>query len=289
MNKAKLVISLCVVLASGCALFDSAETEPAKSSVTAAAPAGESLPVEVIAATPTEESSRMPPRVLTRDEVRQLQLRLKNAGFDPGPVDGVAGTRTKAAFNRYHAGCAQVKLLLSDFDDAGAPATSENSVSKPLDRHQTQAIQNQLRAAGFDPGPADGIFGAKTKRTLAQVKSNCPTINELAAALNESVAGADNKSVVGQAARPSDGFTKAHSSKTPAPVSVTQRAATAAPVGGVEDVRILQLRLRDAGFDPGPFDGVMGPKTKSALQQYEASQRSKKIKASLTTNIHGQY
>jgi peptidoglycan hydrolase-like protein with peptidoglycan-binding domain len=242
-----------------------------------------------VAQAPAPELARTQPRVLTRDEVRQLQLRLKNAGFDPGPVDGVAGTRTKAAFNGYYAGCAQVKPLLSDFDDAGAPATSENAVSKPLDHHRTQAIQNQLRAAGFDPGPADGIFGAKTKRTLAQVKSNCRTINELAAALNESVAGADNKSVVGQAARPSDGFTTVHSSTTLARVSVTPRAPTAAPVGGAEEVRILQLRLRDAGFDPGPFDGVMGPKTRSALQQYEASQRSKKVKASLTTNIHGQY
>ena len=57
-----------------------------------------------------------------------------------------------------------------------------------------------------------------------------------------------------------------------------------------EDIRILQLRLRDAGFDPGPFDGVMGPKTRSALERYEANQRGRKIKASLTTtNIRGQY
>ena len=50
-----------------------------------------------------------------------------------------------------------------------------------------------------------------------------------------------------------------------------------------EEIRILQLRLRDAGFDPGPFDGIMGQKTRSALQQYEASQRGKKTKISLTT------
>ena len=57
-----------------------------------------------------------------------------------------------------------------------------------------------------------------------------------------------------------------------------------------EEVRILQLRLRDAGFDPGPFDGVMGRKTRSALAQYEASQRGKKIKTSLIgAGITGQY
>ena len=57
-----------------------------------------------------------------------------------------------------------------------------------------------------------------------------------------------------------------------------------------EDIRILQLRLRDAGFDPGPFDGIMGAKTQAALAQYEASQRNTKIKTSLpTTKISGQY
>ena len=55
-----------------------------------------------------------------------------------------------------------------------------------------------------------------------------------------------------------------------------------------EDIRIMQLRLRDAGFDPGPFDGVMGAKTKLALQQYEAAQRSGKIKVSAATDLRGQ-
>jgi peptidoglycan hydrolase-like protein with peptidoglycan-binding domain len=35
-----------------------------------------------------------------------------------------------------------------------------------------------------------------------------------------------------------------------------------------EDIRLLQIQLKAAGFDPGPFDGMLGPKTKSALQQY---------------------
>jgi len=35
-----------------------------------------------------------------------------------------------------------------------------------------------------------------------------------------------------------------------------------------EEIRLLQVQLEAAGFDPGPFDGMLGPKTKSALQQY---------------------
>jgi peptidoglycan hydrolase-like protein with peptidoglycan-binding domain len=36
-------------------------------------------------------------------------------------------------------------------------------------------------------------------------------------------------------------------------------------------VRDAQIALRDAGFDPGRIDGVMGPKTQTALSEFQAS------------------
>ena len=290
MKKTKFMVPLCVLLASGCALFETVETDPQKMSVVAPVSETDPSAVAVVTEAPAQELPRKPPRVLTRDEVRQLQLNLKNAGFDPGAVDGFAGAKTKAAFKRYHGGCAKVKLALNEFDDTGAPAMGENSVSKKtLGRQEIQAIQSQLHNAGFDPGPADGVLGARTKRTLAQLKANCSTMNELATALNESVPGADSKNVTDRALAPADRLTQPVPTVTSAPRAVTQRGAAASPVRASEEVIILQLRLRDAGFDPGAFDGVMGPKTKSALQQYEASQAGKKIKTSLTTGISSQY
>ena len=35
-------------------------------------------------------------------------------------------------------------------------------------------------------------------------------------------------------------------------------------------VREVQQALLDAGYDPGPIDGVMGPRTKAALRKYVA-------------------
>lgn len=35
------------------------------------------------------------------DEISGIQGRLKNLGFDPGPIDGIAGSRTYAALNTY--------------------------------------------------------------------------------------------------------------------------------------------------------------------------------------------
>jgi len=38
---------------------------------------------------------------LGRDNVRQVQHALQAKGFDPGPIDGVAGSRTKAAIRKF--------------------------------------------------------------------------------------------------------------------------------------------------------------------------------------------
>ena len=45
------------------------------------------------------------------------------------------------------------------------------------------------------------------------------------------------------------------------------RSATAARP---EHVRELQEALAKSGYDPGPVDGIMGPRTKDALRKYMA-------------------
>lgn len=38
-------------------------------------------------------------------------------------------------------------------------------------------------------------------------------------------------------------------------------------------VREAQRALRDLGYDPGPIDGVVGPRTRTALAKYQTSER----------------
>jgi type II secretory pathway predicted ATPase ExeA len=40
-------------------------------------------------------------------------------------------------------------------------------------------------------------------------------------------------------------------------------------VRGGEQVRLLQQRLRTAGFTPGPIDGILGPKTRQAIRRFQ--------------------
>ncbi|HEX9647678.1 MAG TPA: peptidoglycan-binding domain-containing protein [Alphaproteobacteria bacterium] len=55
-----------------------------------------------------------------------------------------------------------------------------------------------------------------------------------------------------------------------APAAPTATAALApAAVSGPQLVRDIQSGLARMGYDPGPIDGVMGPRTRDAIRQYQ--------------------
>jgi len=56
------------------------------------------------------------------------------------------------------------------------------------------------------------------------------------------------------------------------PEGAEPRPSTLEAVSDRNLVRDAQVALRDAGFDPGGIDGVMGRKTRAALREFQASQ-----------------
>jgi peptidoglycan hydrolase-like protein with peptidoglycan-binding domain len=66
------------------------------------APAVVAGPIPVpVAAPAVQPASKDKAGPLAWDEARELQSRLKAAGFDPGPIDGIVGLRTTEAARRY--------------------------------------------------------------------------------------------------------------------------------------------------------------------------------------------
>lgn len=55
------------------------------------------------------------------------------------------------------------------------------------------------------------------------------------------------------------------------PALVLAQAAEEAEVdvGDRALIRSLQQALRELGFDPGPIDGLIGPRTRSAVREYQ--------------------
>jgi peptidoglycan hydrolase-like protein with peptidoglycan-binding domain len=45
-----------------------------------------------------------------------------------------------------------------------------------------------------------------------------------------------------------------------------------APAQGERQVLQAQRRLQALGFDPGPIDGVLGPRTEEAIREYQRTQ-----------------
>ena len=64
--------------------------------------------------------TRLESNELSPSDIRTVQTRLKESGFDPGPIDGLAGKRTLAALNAYRQSIRLDPVLLVSRETIGA-------------------------------------------------------------------------------------------------------------------------------------------------------------------------
>lgn len=287
MTKSDLLLPFFILLISACALSDNSEVVTETQESHAPTPEAQIAQVPPAAELPHPDQNKVlpKPRIPSSDEIRRLQMRLREVGFDPGPADGIAGARTKAALSRLHNGCVKVKPVIDNSENF-ASMTADNKPS----RQEIRTIQSQLRNAGFDPGPIDGIYGQKTNLLVSQLRNLCAIPEEYVGLMdNRPGSRMEVSSSQSPTAAPETSAKVSPAINSTRNDDMIKPATVPLSVRSHEEIRILQLRLRDAGFDPGPFDGVMGPKTQAALQQYQAAQRNNKSKVSLTSGLSGHY
>ncbi|MBI2182858.1 MAG: peptidoglycan-binding protein [Deltaproteobacteria bacterium] len=86
--------------------------------------------------------------MLRKEEIRVIQVRLKDAGFDPGTVDGISGPNTRAAVARFRAGCGAVKTMPPAVLEAAR--SMEPDAALALNRTCSQpAIPAMIRVTGL--------------------------------------------------------------------------------------------------------------------------------------------
>ncbi len=103
--------------------------------------------------------------------VVELQTRLKAAAFDPGPIDGVFGSRTHSAVRGFQTARALPVTGVVDVATWTALGGSAEAVLTIGDRgSRVLELQKALFAAGYDPGPRDGIFGTKTAAAVSALQ-----------------------------------------------------------------------------------------------------------------------
>jgi peptidoglycan hydrolase-like protein with peptidoglycan-binding domain len=223
-------------------------------------------------------------RVLSKQEIKLLQSQLKATGFDPGPLDGVLGTKTTSALRRLQLGCANLKDLLENpvlgtlQQTAGIQAAKQGIADKTFSPAEIRLIQVRLKEAGFDGGPIDGVMGSQTRSALLRFQSGCTMVKDLPSDLKSEPQTAERLPSPTSA---SERQPQPAQSKSSQAVASNKDEAGKVNVGtdkspSRDEVRLLQAELKAAGFDPGPSDGLLGPKTQSALQQYRVFHRSRK-------------
>jgi peptidoglycan hydrolase-like protein with peptidoglycan-binding domain len=139
---------------------------------------------------------------------------------------------------------------------ASPVAPTAQAASAPLTVDEIRELQGKLKAAGFNPGPIDGVVGRQTRSAVrdygqARALPNADATKELLVRL------------------------KAEPPATVPPAPVAQQADKPTPDGASaltpDEIRVLQDRLRAAGFNPGAVDGVMGRQTRNAVREYADS------------------
>jgi peptidoglycan hydrolase-like protein with peptidoglycan-binding domain len=248
---------LFLFLVSGCGWLSKEEVQAPKAPEPTPAPAS-STPAEA-ASDRTTSATIAANTTVSKEELRMLQARLKAAGFYVGPIDGIVGPKTKSALFRLQAACANLKDLLETSAAGAQTAKLENAINSSPQSEETRLIQVRLKDTGFDPGPIDGVLGAKTRAAFLRFEAGCTMLNNLPPTFDRELQIADRRKFV-----PSEEKSYPVAAKM---MGIESDKMTLSS----EKIRQEQLRLRDAGFDPGPIDGILGPKTKVAMQRYQKS------------------
>jgi peptidoglycan hydrolase-like protein with peptidoglycan-binding domain len=136
----------------------------------------------------------------------------------------------------------------TNLDNAGI-RDPKRTLSETLNTEQVRQVQTLLKTTGFDPGRIDGAFGPKTKVALLRLRSSCSGLSDLlqAVALDKIAPSIES--------------------------SGNDRSGTGKATQRKEDIRVIQVRLKDAGFDPGTVDGITGPNTRAAVTRFRSGCR----------------
>ena len=181
--------------------------------------------------------------------VRAVQAGLNDLGYDAGPEDGLMGPKTRSAIRAYQI-------------DQGLPASGESSVAL------YEKLQASLASGSGSGTPSADSGGAGTE-----------VISEVQAELR--LRGYSIPSITGEL----DWSTRQAIRKY-------QQDANLSVTGEIDDTLLAQLRsgredpaadyraqvrsvqqaLNNLGYDAGPVDGALGPKTRGAIRAFQVAE-----------------
>ena len=198
--------------------------------------------------------------------IRRIQTALNALGYDAGTADGLIGTKTIEAARAYRAALGykvrdeltqgllrvtETRLAVRNRVPESVPPTSTtvDTTRAVAGKELVKRVQAGLRKLGYDPGPADGAAGGRTRDAVKrfQQRESLSVSGRIDLALLNRV---DAAIANGDRTGPRLRFVR----------PTTQR----------EMVRRAQVRLNSLGYDAGAPDGLPGAKTTTAVKNFQA-------------------
>src|SRR3954462_4282676 len=109
--------------------------------------------------------------------VRTVQQSLSHEGWEPGPVDGLYGPRTKGAVTRFQAAARigvdgivgpQTRRALTHVQTESLRRGA--GFAQPDGSPRVRSLQVRLGKRGLRPGPVDGLFGPRTQAAVQRLQ-----------------------------------------------------------------------------------------------------------------------
>src|SRR5262245_23221530 len=191
-------------------------------------------------------------RALNRTEIMDLQWNLAVHGYDPGPADGVAGTRTRAAIEQY-----QTDAGLAPDGRASIALLDHLQFTDPPVRNTRVADANPPYPGSANPQyPPGNPNGSPEYEELPPIQDG-----------NSGAAGVYNPPPGGT--YPDDSAAPGGSAYPGATPAITPQTVN---LHGVY-VAIIEQELQARGYPVGPVDGYLDPQTQRAIALYQRDNR----------------
>lgn len=224
----------------------------------------------------------------------QLQLQLQALGFDPKHIDGLRGNLTNAALRGFFDSNPTLKpdglddIASLSNEDAIAlvkplliERTRELAARDDLSRDEGRALQRNLYALGFNPGPIDGIVGSRTMAAAESFQLAHAAPASPAPPAPDARAGAEAPATAVPPAAPMDTPTPAadfhpESSqftttyiRLPSDIERPTSPVQPEPPAVTTSTDWKQYMLTRLGHNPGAIDGRNGRQTQTALRAFQ--------------------
>ncbi|HKY94178.1 MAG TPA: peptidoglycan-binding protein [Kiloniellales bacterium] len=177
--------------------------------------------------------------------VRNVQSALSQLGYSPGPIDGLMGSKTRAAIRAYQI-------------DSGLPASGEPSVA--LHEHLQRTLAKQ--AGTPQPAPSTGPSTTLISEVQGELRLRGYDIPSISGVLDTATVSAIKR-------YQSDASLTVDGRVTDELLAQLRSGRTDPGVDYRAQVKSVQQALNSRGYDAGPADGALGPRTRGAIRAFQ--------------------